>query len=1095
MNLAAHRNGYLIWAFALLLLSFGKVYEWAYPAFQHDYGHFLKNSIQDEVKDFYVTAQKRHREIRALLNVQDSQSVVDYTPLVQHLTEAVPLNSILYEDGVAKYWTGSEVFSYESWHVDEHFAGLHILRHLDAYYLFKRDAFSRLGKNLTLVSFASLTAANSATASTAIVPHSNPQPGLSIRNPDTPHSPLGKLQIEDNYLAPVYGNVLIFFYLLVLLLFYLPFHRVSRDHYQQHNYPWGNLVLLTGVLVTASMCQWIVHQNEFYHSLLTDQLIHTRFYDYTLFEFTTFSGLFFHLSYFFFKYARFTEKALPPWAVLLIALFNYLVALSALVFYCFIFNAVFVHSDFYFDLGNIFSYDFRHFTLLFDLLVLLIGIFLVTNKLTASTYSLQVPFRKRFGIYVLALGIGLPLIHHTGLQLSLAAFVLGASIIIWLQDFFTEDYQKNILWLISWIIVISILNAGLIFHFQNQKRRYIKNEMISSYADCVQTGAQDCMAKLIQNCSTNDYDLYFYEDRLLKFSSNVFKPDYAKSQRYLGRDSIRHLRHDGKDVLYVRPAPSQLVILSNPLNSTLKGISLFSYLFTILIVLSYGISLLHQKFRFLPEDLQISISDKPSLKNRIQFYVILGIVISFLIIAITTVFFTRRSENEIYRENLMSKTRNMSHFLESSFRDVQNEFDARSILRTQLKQTSQMVDFSIRFFHPDGFEDNANPTFPGREQSRQLLNPQFYFQYPTYAEDIVVLEHALRPNELCAFRNLFLNNQRIAILQVEALASREMSYSARLANLVNTLLNIYVFLFLIAASLATFLANSITSPLVTLTEKLRSIRLGKTNEVIEWKSQDEIGELIQNYNQMVNQLDESARLLARTERDSAWREMAKQVAHEIKNPLTPMKLSIQYLQQTIRAGTEDISEMANKVCKTLIEQIDSLSKIATEFGNFAKMPQTQNEKLVLNEILSSVHDLFRKREDIDIHLSVPIDELHVFADKDQIIRVLNNLINNAIQAIPDTRRGLIQISLDATAREATISIRDNGEGIPEEMQSKVFLPNFTSKSSGTGLGLAMCQQIVEAANGRIFFRTVPGKGTHFFVELPLMRKPEQGEVI
>lgn len=207
-----------------------------------------------------------------------------------------------------------------------------------------------------------------------------------------------------------------------------------------------------------------------------------------------------------------------------------------------------------------------------------------------------------------------------------------------------------------------------------------------------------------------------------------------------------------------------------------------------------------------------------------------------------------------------------------------------------------------------------------------------------------------------------------------------------------------------------------------------------------------------------------------------------------------MKLSIQYLQQHIRSGADDVKEMAQKVSLTLIEQIDNLTKIATEFSNFAKMPTAENEKIVLNEIVSSVHDLFRKRDDIDILLSVPIDELFVFADKNQIIRVLNNLINNAIQAIPESKRGHIDIQLDANSKNAIIMVRDNGTGIPEDLQSKVFLPNFTSKSSGTGLGLAMCQQIIESANGRIYFKTIPGVGTSFYIELPLMRSvPNQFE--
>src|SRR5690606_32519787 len=207
-----------------------------------------------------------------------------------------------------------------------------------------------------------------------------------------------------------------------------------------------------------------------------------------------------------------------------------------------------------------------------------------------------------------------------------------------------------------------------------------------------------------------------------------------------------------------------------------------------------------------------------------------------------------------------------------------------------------------------------------------------------------------------------------------------------------TLLNAYVFIFLIAIGIAVFMGRSITRPVAQLSEKLKKIRLGKKNETISWAIDDEIGELIRDYNAMVEKLDESALLLAQSERDMAWREMAKQVAHEIKNPLTPMKLSIQYLQNaSARGDQQDLSDMISRVSRTLIEQIDNLTNIASAFSSYAKMPQATNEVFVINDVVTSVHDLFRKREDMDIQLQVPINDLHVFADKSQVIRVLNNL--------------------------------------------------------------------------------------------------------
>ena len=270
-----------------------------------------------------------------------------------------------------------------------------------------------------------------------------------------------------------------------------------------------------------------------------------------------------------------------------------------------------------------------------------------------------------------------------------------------------------------------------------------------------------------------------------------------------------------------------------------------------------------------------------------------------------------------------------------------------------------------------------------------------------------------------------------------------------------------------------------------LSEKLKKIRLGKKNETIQWSIDDEVGELIRDYNGMVTKLDESALLLAQTERDTAWREMAKQVAHEIKNPLTPMKLSIQYLQNAASRDEDiDLPAMIKRVSKTLIEQIDNLTHIASEFSSYAKMPTAMNEVFVINDVLASVHDLFRKREDMDIQLQVPINDLFVFADKSQIIRVLNNIVKNAIQSIPKSRRGLIHIKLNFTDDQVVISIHDNGVGIDEHMREKVFYPNFTTKSSGMGLGLAICSDIIQSFDGRIYFETEKGVGTTFFIELP-----------
>jgi nitrogen fixation/metabolism regulation signal transduction histidine kinase len=339
------------------------------------------------------------------------------------------------------------------------------------------------------------------------------------------------------------------------------------------------------------------------------------------------------------------------------------------------------------------------------------------------------------------------------------------------------------------------------------------------------------------------------------------------------------------------------------------------------------------------------------------------------------------------------------------------------------------------------------------------------------------------------YHQLSIGKKREAILKFDA-QEESMNIGLALKQIILTLLNIYVFLFVFTGGIAVAVSNSITAPLKVLSERLKSLKLGKKNVPLNWEKKDELGELIKDYNRMILQLEESAKILATKERETAWREMAKQVAHEIKNPLTPMKLSLQHLQFAIENNSPNKEKMFAKVSATLIEQIDNLNRIASEFSSFAKMPEPENKEVSLNEVVASIHDLFRERKDMDIRLFVPIDDLRVFADKDHLLRVMSNLIKNAIQAIPEERRGKIVIKLYKEKDKAVILVADNGKGIKDELKEKVFKPNFTSKSSGTGLGLAICANIIEGFNGKIYFETEVNKGTDFYVVIPLMRTKE-----
>ncbi|MGN0186948.1 MAG: sensor histidine kinase [Paludibacteraceae bacterium] len=304
-------------------------------------------------------------------------------------------------------------------------------------------------------------------------------------------------------------------------------------------------------------------------------------------------------------------------------------------------------------------------------------------------------------------------------------------------------------------------------------------------------------------------------------------------------------------------------------------------------------------------------------------------------------------------------------------------------------------------------------------------------------------------------------------------------------------INIYLLVLMLTAIIATVVGKRIIGPLQTLGHKLRHIQLGNGNEKIPYNgfATDEIGLLVTEYNRMVDQLTDSAQQLAQSERESAWRDMARQIAHEIKNPLTPMKLTIQQLQRVKANGGEQFDEYFGKAARTLIEQIDSLSLIASEFSHFARIPMAQPTMVDLNAKLMSEVELYNNNyENIEINYHSEVAEVYILADGEQLTQVFNNLLKNAIQAVPSTRHGIIRVELKVDNAWAVVSVADNGCGIDEAVAERLFVPNFTTKSSGMGLGLCIVKNIVQMANGSISFSTKTDEGTTFIVKFPLAKR-------
>jgi nitrogen fixation/metabolism regulation signal transduction histidine kinase len=291
------------------------------------------------------------------------------------------------------------------------------------------------------------------------------------------------------------------------------------------------------------------------------------------------------------------------------------------------------------------------------------------------------------------------------------------------------------------------------------------------------------------------------------------------------------------------------------------------------------------------------------------------------------------------------------------------------------------------------------------------------------------------------------------------------------------IINIFTFVFILSILIAYFIISKITKPIMAIADRLHDTGFVETNQPIVWDADDEIGLLVKEYNNMLGKLEISKQELAQIEKEAAWREMAKQVAHEIKNPLTPMKLTIQHLQRLFDSQADK-----KKSLDILLSQIDTLDEIVTSFSHFAKMPTPESEPFDIKRVLERSIDLHVDKE---IEKKMSSGDFLVMGDKKLFGRIFNNLILNAFQAMKHLEHPLLVVQLSLEAGEVKIAFEDQGDGIPKAIRDKVFTPNFSTKETGSGIGLAVAKRGVEHAGGTIYFETEMDKGTSFFMKIPL----------
>lgn len=476
---------------------------------------------------------------------------------------------------------------------------------------------------------------------------------------------------------------------------------------------------------------------------------------------------------------------------------------------------------------------------------------------------------------------------------------------------------------------------------------------------------------------------------------------------------------------------------------------------------------------------------KPNLRFRIYMSMLALILFSLLVIGATTIYFFN-NQNEIYHLERLERKENtilasLQYFLKDFHVDKNTDVVSKEFVK-EIQFLADVNNVTLNLFNTKGeILISSDYNYDDPDFYKKTINP-IIFKEIEKTKTRRVFDEGI--HEISAYSYIFdENDNQIAIVNIPY-NTDSMPVKGELIMFLNTLLKVYIVLFIGASLIAFFLSNYITKSMRTITEKMRAVSINKKNTPLEWKAKDEIGMLVDEYNNMIEELEKSAQKLAKSERELAWREMAKQVAHEIKNPLTPMKLSVQHIERALKADDPNYQEKLSRFSLKMIQQIDTLTSIANEFSNFAKMPKANIEKTDLYSILESTIELFEVKINLEIQFKTVLSSAIINGDQEQLTRVFNNLIKNAIQAIPDEKKGHIIVNLSQAKNIYKVEIKDNGSGISEDLIDKIFVPNFTTKSTGTGLGLAMVKQIIETHHGSIVFTTKIGEGTSFFVELP-----------
>lgn len=523
----------------------------------------------------------------------------------------------------------------------------------------------------------------------------------------------------------------------------------------------------------------------------------------------------------------------------------------------------------------------------------------------------------------------------------------------------------------------------------------------------------------------------------------------------------------------------QTIIISKVDQNFFNQLAIFSFLFVFFSLIVIIIKVQQSK-------LSILDFNKLRLSFKIQVVLLSVVLISFVIFSFTSGNFLKNQHNTTTEQNLKEKLKSVDIEVKQKIggkKDI-NTADMSPYLQYILEKFSGVFFTDINIYNTGGrLLASSQPELHEKGLQSTMMDNRAFKDLHIYKKSEMIHNETIgQLNYLSAYMPLYNNyNELLGYLNLQHYA-KQSTYESQINGYLMTLINLTVLFLVVTVIMAVFMANWITKPLRLIQESFRRVEFGKQNQPINYTNNDEIGALVREYNNKLSELELTAMELAQSERESTWREMAKQVAHEIKNPLTPMKLTLQHFQRIFDPKDPNAKEKIDKIIRSLIEQINGLTKITNEFSSLAKMPKPNEVEIDLFPIIENCIHLFQT-EDVRITFESKLTKAEILADKDLIIRVFNNILKNGIQAMSTNKKGEINVKLWEEEQSYLIAIKDNGKGISKDIAAKIFVPNFTTKSTGAGLGLVMVKQIIDSHGGEIWFESEVNEGTVFFIQL------------